>query len=256
MLKPFLERLVDAERVEDIRDCYVDAMAQFGFANLFYAARFAMDLPTTVINEKIEICSTMPDSFVKPFLERGMLVHSPWAQWVMRNSGSIPSPDLLRAQVAAGFDPAAREAVEMAERHGLLAGRVLSLRDKVLRSHGGVMLNPATGASQDEADRLWSRFHREITILSWIMHMRMATVPRHSPDARLTPRQVQVLEWSSAGKTVAETATILGLSPATIEKHLRLAREVLGVGSTSQAVLKAHVTNQLFMQNPADRRDG
>lgn len=72
-----------------------------------------------------------------------------------------------------------------------------------------------------------------------------------SPALGPTPRQREVLEWTSAGKTVAEVATILGLTPATVEKHLRLARDALDAGSTAQAILKAHVTNQIFLQKTA-----
>ena len=38
----------------------------------------------------------------------------------------------------------------------------------------------------------------------------------------------------------------MGLTPATVEKHLRLARETMGVETTAQAVLKAAFQNQMF----------
>jgi LuxR family transcriptional regulator len=37
------------------------------------------------------------------------------------------------------------------------------------------------------------------------------------------------------------------LTPATVEKHLRLAREALAVETTAQAVLKATMQNQMFV---------
>ena len=39
---------------------------------------------------------------------------------------------------------------------------------------------------------------------------------------------------------------LMGLTPATVEKHLRLAREALDVETTAQAVLKAAFYNQMF----------
>ena len=42
-------------------------------------------------------------------------------------------------------------------------------------------------------------------------------------------------------------AVLMGLTPATIEKHLRLAREALSVETTAQAVLKASFQNQMFV---------
>ena len=49
------------------------------------------------------------------------------------------------------------------------------------------------------------------------------------------------------GKTTQDIAIIMGLTPATIEKHLRLAREVLEVETTAQAVLMASFRNQIFV---------
>jgi len=39
----------------------------------------------------------------------------------------------------------------------------------------------------------------------------------------------------------------LTLTPATVEKHLRLAREALDVETTAQAVLKAAFYNKMFV---------
>jgi LuxR family transcriptional regulator len=39
----------------------------------------------------------------------------------------------------------------------------------------------------------------------------------------------------------------MDLTPATVEKHLRLARESLDVETTAQAVLKASFQNQIFL---------
>ncbi|MEP3034604.1 MAG: sigma factor-like helix-turn-helix DNA-binding protein, partial [Pseudoruegeria sp.] len=47
--------------------------------------------------------------------------------------------------------------------------------------------------------------------------------------------------------TTQEIAQIMGLTAATVEKHLRLAREVLDVETTAQAVLKASFNNQIFI---------
>ena len=49
------------------------------------------------------------------------------------------------------------------------------------------------------------------------------------------------------GKTTQDAAEIMGLTPATVEKHLRLAREALDVETTAQAVLKASFQNQIFV---------
>ena len=53
--------------------------------------------------------------------------------------------------------------------------------------------------------------------------------------------------WVGDGKTTQDIALLMGLTPATVEKHLRLARDNLNVETTAQAVLKAALQNQMFV---------
>ena len=82
-------------------------------------------------------------------------------------------------------------------------------------------------------------------MLNDISHLRIASLPYAGPNP-LTARQREVLEWVGEGKTAQDVATILKVSVATVEKHLRLAREALGVETTTQAVLKASLKKQIF----------
>jgi DNA-binding CsgD family transcriptional regulator len=57
--------------------------------------------------------------------------------------------------------------------------------------------------------------------------------------AGLTPRQAEVLRLVAFGRTNAEIGAALRLSPRTVQKHLQLAFERLGVTSRTQAVATA-----------------
>ena len=78
-------------------------------------------------------------------------------------------------------------------------------------------------------------------------HLKLLNLPHANSRRPLTKRQREVLEWVGDGKTTADIATIMGLTPATVEKHLRLARESLDVDTTAQAVLKASFQNQIYV---------
>jgi DNA-binding CsgD family transcriptional regulator len=54
--------------------------------------------------------------------------------------------------------------------------------------------------------------------------------------SRLSPRQRQILELVAAGKTNAEIAGLLWISPGTVRKHLENAYERLGVHTRTGAV--------------------
>jgi DNA-binding CsgD family transcriptional regulator len=55
----------------------------------------------------------------------------------------------------------------------------------------------------------------------------------------LTQRQRECLKWVAAGKTDWEIGSILGLSEATINRHVERAKERLGVRTRVQAVVQA-----------------
>jgi DNA-binding CsgD family transcriptional regulator len=56
---------------------------------------------------------------------------------------------------------------------------------------------------------------------------------------RLTPRELEILRWSRAGKTAQDCGQILGISQATVHFHLKNTLHKLDVASKHQAVLKA-----------------
>jgi DNA-binding CsgD family transcriptional regulator len=65
------------------------------------------------------------------------------------------------------------------------------------------------------------------------------------PEVALTPRQLECVKWIALGKSDWEVASILGLSEATINRHVELAKERLGVRTRMQVVVEAFRTGQL-----------
>ena len=63
---------------------------------------------------------------------------------------------------------------------------------------------------------------------------------RPEPEVpRLTPRELEVLQWVMAGKSSWEIARITNCSEATINFHLANVRQKFGVNTRQQAVVKA-----------------
>jgi DNA-binding NarL/FixJ family response regulator len=55
-------------------------------------------------------------------------------------------------------------------------------------------------------------------------------------EAKLTPRQREVLRLIAAGRTMKEAAAILGVSPRTVETHKYQIMETLGLGTTAELI--------------------
>ena len=83
-----------------------------------------------------------------------------------------------------------------------------------------------------------------------MMHLRIVQLPQLTRQRALSPRQREALEWVADGKTTQDVALLMGVSPAMVEKHLRLAREALAVETTAQAVAKGALLNMIFQRPP------
>lgn len=56
----------------------------------------------------------------------------------------------------------------------------------------------------------------------------------------LTPRQLECLQWAGEGKSSTDIASILNLSPATVDGYVAEACRRLGVRTRIQAIVEAY----------------
>lgn len=68
------------------------------------------------------------------------------------------------------------------------------------------------------------------------------------PD--LTPRERDVMGWLAYGKTDAEIAALLAISPRTVQKHLEHVYVKLGVETRTAAVMRALATSERPWASP------
>ncbi|RJE81625.1 LuxR family transcriptional regulator [Paracoccus sp. JM45] len=237
----FVSALVQSSNVANARDVFLQAASDAGFAHAFYAGRFMLTVPRSLVRESPVTFSNLPQALIDDSQNLYGLERDGWVDWVLRNDGDISGRDLINT-IGEERSPS----LAMGVKHGLHAVQIISLRNTAMHSVGAVILVPGKDVSHDDLADLWVEQGDHMRLLSQILHLRIATLPRETAPVSLTSRQREVLSWRSAGKTVNEIGTILGITPATVEKHMRLAREALGVESTPQAVLKAHVMHQLF----------
>ncbi|MGZ5084942.1 MAG: helix-turn-helix transcriptional regulator, partial [Usitatibacter sp.] len=69
--------------------------------------------------------------------------------------------------------------------------------------------------------------------------LRLAPVRPDPVAPGLTVREGEVMHWLSCGKTDAEIAALLSISPRTVHKHLQRIYEKLGVETRTAAVVRA-----------------
>jgi DNA-binding CsgD family transcriptional regulator len=81
----------------------------------------------------------------------------------------------------------------------------------------------------------WQRPHARDAIALLLERVSECDPSLKRRHGKLTRRENEVLHWLAAGKSNAEMAEILGVSPATVGKHLERIYEKLGVENRTAA---------------------
>lgn len=242
-----IDAIVRSESIEATWQLLLDAMAAYGFDRLLYGFTRFRTANSYGDTDDVLILSNHPRDYISRFVDGRMYLHAPMVRWASEHTGSR-SWSTWQANLDQ-LTPEERKVAEFNLSRGLNAGYTISFKDRSVRSRGAIALAARIGLDQAAVDEIWARDGSEIELLNNVAHLRMTNLPHHG-RRQLTQRQREALEWVGDGKTTQDIATILGLTTATVEKHLRLAREALNVDTTAQAVFKASIQNQIFVVEP------
>lgn len=236
--------IIASPSISEVWTVFADAVTAFGFENILYGAtRFPERGIIGDLRDAL-ILHRGPRDYADIYLGEELYLHSPTYDWAEHNRGFVSWPEAIR-QYGRAPTPQQMRIAQLNAQFGFTAGFVGSLNHVVPGMKGVIGLSPAGGMSQGEADNLWSHVGGEIATLCNLMHLRVGTLPHTGLRRPLTSRQREALEWYSQGKTTLDIATIMGLSIATVEKHLRMARDSLDAQTTAHAVKKAASLNLL-----------
>ena len=240
-----VKQIVDATSVPQAWQVMRTVVRDFGFDNLLYGTNRL--LGPGIFGEKKDtfFLSDLPEDIMGPLWQEELYRTIPVAIWAIQNEGAKSLRHGGNLYHAGILPPEQAKTQKQLTDMGVTSGYVIGFnRPGQPVVSAMAMIN--FGRNHDQTEAVW-KAHAE-TIMGYvsIFHLRVNNLPVPIPSKRLTRRQSEVLKWVGAGKTTAEIATILGLSPATIEKHLRQVRDTLGVSTTTQAVLHAQINSQIF----------
>lgn len=241
----FLLSITRTTEMEALWSDLQDRLRSYGFDRILYAAtNFRTDHSAGDLKDAF-ILTNYPKDFTDDYLEGGLFRDAPMVRWAMRNVGTLSWGEIVRDAVEGRLSPAAMRVLEFNRRHGVIAGYGISFPRISARTGHGIGLG-TTLMTQAEVDDLWLSKGQEIELICHVAHLTMLSLPHGLHGRTLTDRQREVLELVADGKTTQDVAILLGRNPATVEKHLRLARAALDVETTAQAILKTSLQNQFF----------
>ncbi|WP_312531105.1 autoinducer binding domain-containing protein [Paracoccus sp. (in: a-proteobacteria)] len=250
-----IERVMYAPSVEDVWEHLTQEVAKLGFRYVHYTLNRRISAELLRMPPEQVILSNLSKPLIDQFLIGDFSRTAPLTRWLQQNCG-VNSWDWVYDQWQQGLLSQPEErALRAFLEAGHLAGWGISLRGIAPRLGGAIVFGGELGMTQPQLDRIWNKHQRQVTALAGLAHMRMASLPSQLAGEMLTQRQREVLEWISAGKSNAEIAEILAISLPTVEKHLRLARQALGVKTTAQAIILATLRHQIFIVEPQIKRE-
>ncbi|SLN26717.1 Transcriptional activator protein LuxR [Roseivivax jejudonensis] len=239
--------LTNADSIETLWAMHCARMADFGFDRLLYGfTRFKTATSLGDPNDFVMLSNHDP-AYTDAFVGGRLYHHAPMVRWSLDHDGAC-SWSVLQQMIGSGtLTQDEQQVIEFNQAHGVTAGYSISFRSVSNRAKGAIALTAKSGFRQDAVDALWERHGNDIVLMNNVVHLKILTLPYNQPNQALTRRQRETLEWVGNGKTTADIAQIMGLTQATVEKHLRLAREALNVDTTAQAVMKAAFQNQMYV---------
>ena len=248
-LNLYLEALTNAGSLEELWDMHCRKMEDYGFDRLLYAFTRYRKGASLGDPDDFVILTNHPTSYVETFIADGHYMHGPMVRWALDNEGACNWRVVSEMVNSGNLTPAEARVVQFNQSHQVLAGYTIGFKSVSARSKGGIALTARPDLTQDQVDDIWTRHGQDVLVMNNVAHLKILTLPYTRPGRRLTRRQREALGWVGDGKTTQDIAVLMGLTPATVEKHLRLAREALNVETTAQAVLKAALQNQMFVMD-------
>ncbi|MGK7652951.1 MULTISPECIES: LuxR family transcriptional regulator [unclassified Roseovarius] len=242
-----LNALLNAPSIEELWDMHVAQMAEYGFDRLIYG--FTRYRTSTSLGDPDDfvLLSNHTPEYMNVFIGEGLYHHAPMVRWALDNEGACSWRVMAEMLETETLTAQERKVVEFNASMGVTCGYSISFKSMSPRTKGAIALTAHADRDQAACDALWQDHGDDIILLNNIVHLRILTLPYEAPGRSLTRRQKEVLGWVGDGKTIQDIALLMELTPATVEKHLRLAREALSVETTAQAVLKAAFQNQIFV---------
>lgn len=246
-LRTHLKELTAAKSAQELWNKHCKRMETYGFDRLVYGFSHFMSARSFGDPNDFVILTNHSNAYMERFIGDGLYRDAPMTTWAAENEGACSWRYLAEKAASGAFSAREQAVIAFNQLHGVTAGYSISFKAITSRSKGAIALTARDGMSQNDVDAVWEDHGDDIVLMNNVAHLKILTLPHMLPGRRLTNRQREALEWVGNGKTTQDIAQIMGLTPPTIEKHLRLAREALDVETTAQAVLKATFHNQMFV---------
>ena len=233
-------------------DLAVSKFSSLGFSRANYGfTRFRSETTYGDPDDAMYL-SSAGSGFEKHYFRNNFFARTPLFHWSLVNEGACTWAWVREAYHAGRLTPDEEWTVRQNMALGITSGITISFPVTSPREKGALGLLADPGMGEADVEEIFSNEIKGLKAVAHTMHLKLTNLPVSRRRA-LTGRQREALEWVAEGKTMQDVAQIMDVSAAMIEKHLRLARQALGVDTTTQAVAKAAMLNLIFQRPPGQQ---
>jgi len=220
----FAESVSQAEMPVEVGHALRTLLQPFGIE----ACLVAELAPTVEATRGPQILADLwPKSWSTHYFENNLVAHDPCASLCLRTNQLFS----WRSVALQSLSDNENAVMKSAEAFGLKDGFCLPL-------HGASGQVGVISLAGKQIER-WSSLRPLIEAAGFCAYQKILRLREESVQPLLTKRQAEICNWIASGKTAADTATILGITEATVERHLRDTRERLGTVNRVHTIVAA-----------------
>lgn len=212
---------------------HIDFTGQLGAVCSKMGLDFASYASANPLSGKVHAFTTYPDTWKDHYMHERFHLVDPTFKAASR---SIAPVDWRRLSNDANFKSVFNSAHDF---NLPQAGLTVPVRGPI----GDIgLLSVTSGLSTPEWDGLKTQIMGQLQTFAVNLHdtvMNSETLTCLLRRAKLSSREVEILQWVAAGKSQQDVGDILSISSRTVEVHLRSSREKLCALTTAQAVGRA-----------------
>ena len=221
----FVPTVSALENAELVADYFQEVIACYGGT---YVLMCRVPQPHESLADCI-LMDTRPVAWARRYRNKGYMTIDPLVLTAQRRATPCSWSDAMIA-----FPKDSIEQIIHTERlaNGVTDGLLVPIHTK--NGHAGLVSISATIALTYQA-------FNALTLMALVVHNQLSALQRSDPDEleAFTTREVECLTWAAAGKSDAEIAMILELSPKTVNYHIEGAKRRMNAASRTHAVASA-----------------
>lgn len=218
-----------APDITSLSQSFEQAANALGFHH-YAISRVTRPRSVTYVQTHLELISVhYPAAWVRHYVRHDYASSDP----VHRTALTRTVP--YRWQDITGLRPAERRILDEAQDAGLAAGLSIPIH----QPDGSIVLFNFSGSAHAVDAALETRSAYCVSTLIHLELTRLAALPSQRSAHYLSGRQIECLEWVARGKTSRDISLIVGIAHHTVDHHLKLAMERLGVHNRTAAAVKA-----------------